>query len=436
VILRHRFPALKVLVTVGRRYGWGGRTLEQLLATGSADFSAVRTRSDDPAAMIFTSGSTGPPKGVLYRHGNFLHQVSQIQERYGIEPGDVDLPGFPLFGLFNAAMGVSTIVPQMNPSRPARVDPRRILKAIEQWQVTQSFGSPAMWNTISRWCERHQRRIPWVRRVLSAGAPVPARLLRRMLASLPAGAQMHTPYGATEALPVASISADEVLSQTAVRTERGAGICVGRRFSGIEWRVIQITDGPIGHLDQAGFVPPGEVGELIVAGPVVTTEYVTRCEANPLAKIADGARIWHRMGDVGYLDADDRFWFCGRKSHRVRTAWGEMYSVPCEAIFEQHPRIYRAALVGTGPADRQQPAIICQPWPEQTPRGAADARRLLDELFELGQCHPSTHRILRRRLAWRRSLPVDIRHNSKIAREQLAVWAARHFPSDEAAASE
>ena len=112
--------------------------------------------------------------------------------------------------------------------------------------------------------------------------------------------------------------------------------------------MIRIDDGPIANMDQIEELPCGEIGELMVKGAVVTTEYVTRTEANPLHKIRDGDDIWHRLGDVGYLDDQDRFWFCGRKSHRLLTREGPMYTIPCEAIFNQHERIYRSALVGIG----------------------------------------------------------------------------------------
>ncbi|MFO0916449.1 MAG: fatty acid CoA ligase family protein [Pirellulales bacterium] len=431
LVLRHRFPKIRLNVTVGRRWLWGGPTLKDLLDEGRDDFRPAANDATDPAAIIFTSGSTGPPKGVLYRHVNFLHQVSEIQQRYGIEPGEVDLPGFPLFGLFNAAMGVSTIIPQMDATRPAQVDPRKILPALERWNVTHSFGSPAMWNTISRYCQQEGVRLKTLRRVFSAGAPVPVHLLQRMVSVLPSGAEMHTPYGATEALPVATISAAEVLSETCQRSARGAGTCVGTRFPGIEWKIVRISDGPLPNLSDCDPLPTGEVGELIVSGAVVTSEYVTRRESNAVAKIAEGQRIWHRMGDVGYVDQQDRFWFCGRKAHRVQTADGVMYSVPCEAIFNQHPRIYRSALVGTGSLGQQQPAVICEPWPEHRPSDAGDERRLLDELHELGQLHPLTHRIARSRIVWQRALPVDIRHNAKISREQLAAWAEDHLPKSD-----
>jgi acyl-CoA synthetase (AMP-forming)/AMP-acid ligase II len=239
--------------------------------------------------------------------------------------------------------------------------------------------------------------------------------------------EVHTPYGATEALPVASISASQVLGETAPRTAVGAGTCVGRRFPGIEWKVIRISDGPLPTIQQTESVPQGEIGELIVRGPVVTEGYVTRTETNALAKITDGQHFWHRMGDVGYLDQHDRFWFCGRKAHRVQTARGTMYSVCCEAIFNGHPRIYRSALVGLGAAGQQTPAVVVQPWPDKGPSARADREQLLTELAQLAKSHRLTESIEPGRILIRPSLPVDIRHNAKISRDKLAVWAQRQL---------
>ncbi|MCA9169874.1 MAG: AMP-binding protein, partial [Planctomycetales bacterium] len=306
LIYRNRFPQAQLNVTVGRRWAWGGPTLKSLRGW-NANLVPHAVDAADPAAIIFTTGSTGPPKGVHYNHGNFCAQVRQIQEFYDIQPGEVDLPGFPLFALFNSAMGTTTVIPDMDPRRPAQVDPQRIVQVVRDWQVTQCFGSPAIWNVVGQYCEGHAIRLPTVRRILSAGAPVPPHVLRRMKAAIADDGDIHTPYGATESLPVASISATEVLEETAAQTAVGAGTCVGRRFSEIEWRVIPIDDEPISSLDGIDDCAVGEIGELIVSGPVVTQQYVTRTESNPLAKIYDGQRLWHRMGDVGYLDDSDRF---------------------------------------------------------------------------------------------------------------------------------
>ena len=424
-LLRHRFPRAKKNVTVGRRWFWGGQTLAKLRLTPHEGPELAPTKANDPAAIIFTTGSTGPPKGVEYSHGNFDAQVEQIRDFYNIQQGEVDVPGFPLFGLFNCAMGVTAVIPDMDPTRPAQVDPKKIIEAVADWKATQSFGSPAIWNRVGRYCEETGEKLPTLRRVLSAGAPVPAHVLTRIKACIHPEGDIHTPYGATESLPVASIAASEVLAETAAKTDRGAGVCVGRGFSGIDWKIIRVVDGPVSTLQDAQVMPTGEIGELIVSGPVVTRRYVTRAEANLLAKIIDGDRIWHRMGDVGYLDEQNRFWFCGRMGHRVQTAAGPKYTVPCEAIINCHDDIYRSALVGVGEPGSQKPVMIVEPHPEMFPDNASARHRLLNEVRDLAAASPLTADI--DAFLIHPSFPVDIRHNAKIFREKLTIWAAEQL---------
>ena len=249
VLLRRRFRQVRLNVTVGRRWFWGGPTLRQLRDRAPSDTCMSPVRAEDPAAIIFTTGSTGPPKGVLYSHANFTAQAREIQRFYQIAPGEIDLPGFPLFALFNCAMGVSTVIPDMDPTRPANVDPRNIVEAVEDWEVTQAFGSPALWNVVGRYCEARQLKLPTLRRVLSAGAPVPRHVIARMRQAIHPQGDIHTPYGATEALPVASIAGHEVLHETAEQTALGKGTCVGHRFAGIDWKVIRIRDDAIGDFE-------------------------------------------------------------------------------------------------------------------------------------------------------------------------------------------
>jgi olefin beta-lactone synthetase len=420
------FPKARLNVTVGRRYGYGpSPTLSYLEKSSPNDYRPVDRSVRDSAAIIFTTGSTGPPKGVLYSHGTFHHQIEQLVQHYGISQGSIDLSCFPLFGLFNAVMGTTTILPDMNPIRPADVDPPRLLDAIDQWSIRQSFGSPALWTAVGTHCQATGRKVESLQRILSAGAPVSPRILRWMRAAMRDDGEMHTPYGATEALPIASIESREVLGETAAMAEQGRGTCVGNRFTGIEWRVIGIQDGPIQKLEDTQGCRAGEIGELMVSGPVISPEYVTRLDQNALHKVHDGERIWHRMGDVGYLDDRDRFWYCGRKSHRVRSATQTLFTEPCEAIINTHPSIYRTALVGIGTAEHQHPVAIVEPWPAKRPRAnSTDEQLLIDELQHLAQAHSVTASIQDIRIYPRR-LPTDIRHNSKIFREQLVPWAER-----------
>jgi acyl-CoA synthetase (AMP-forming)/AMP-acid ligase II len=322
----------------------------------------------------------------------------------------------------------------MDFSRPASADPKKLLAAANDWKVTQAFASPAVWDKLSRYCDGGRGSIPTLRKVFSCGAPVPASVLERTLRMVHPEAKMHTPYGATEALPVATIEADEVLQETAVRTSEGAGVCVGRKFDTIDWRIIRITDDPIATIGDAKDLPAGEIGELIVRGPQVSTQYVVAPEhANRVSKIRDGGLVWHRMGDVGYLDDAGRFWYCGRKSQRVETSEGPLFTECVEPIFMQHNLINRTALVGVGPRPRQTPVIVFEPTPvdlsafedfedrEGRPISREDViRGIPNELAALasGDSLGKVRHFLRRD-----NLPVDVRHNSKINREELAVWA-------------
>ena len=317
-------------------------------------------------------------------------------------------------------MGVTTIIPDMDPTRPADVDPRRLIEAAAQWEVDQAFGSPALWRTVVDWHRRHTtagRPLGTIRRVLSAGAPVPAATLATLREVVHEDADIHTPYGATEALPIASIESREVLTHTGPAADKGRGVCVGRRFPGVAWRVIEIDDGPIASIDDVTERPRGKIGELIVRGPMVTRRYVVRADQNAFHKIVDGDDVWHRMGDVGYLDDDDRFWFCGRKSHRVVGDGRTWYTIPCESVFNRHPAVRRCALIGRGDAPNQTPVIVAE---IERSMPADRESKILEELRDLGGRNPLTRRITDIRLR-REPLPVDVRHNSKIFRERIVV---------------
>ncbi len=427
IALASRFPKAKLNVTVGHRFGFLPKpTLSQLEGTPSAIYQPPVVTMDSPAAVIFTTGSTGPPKGVLYTHRTFNSQIDQLVEHYHIQPGGKDLSGFPLFGLFNAVMGTTTVIPDMDPTRPADIDPPRLLDAIEHWQINQAFGSPALWTTLGRFAKESRRRVPSLKRVFSAGAPVPPYVLELVRSMMAEDGEMYTPYGATESLPVASIESREVLTETGEKCRHGAGTCVGKRFSGIEWRIIAIDDGPLETIGQVRMLGVGEIGELMVTGNVVTRQYVTRTDQNPLHKVKDGDRVWHRMGDVGYLDTHDRFWCCGRKSHRVQTACGPMFTEPCEAIFNTHPHVHRTALVGVGACGEQEPVIIAELWPEHAPADSMKAEQLKAQLRKIGKANTLT-RSIDHILLYPKRLPTDIRHNSKIFREQLVPWATKQL---------
>ncbi|MFQ5654393.1 MAG: fatty acid CoA ligase family protein, partial [Planctomycetota bacterium] len=387
-------------------------------------FEIAGTRAGEPAAILFTSGSTGPPKGAVYTHGIFQAQVDLLRSTYGIEPGEIDLPTFPLFALFDAALGMTAVIPEMDFTRPARVDPARILGPIEELGVTNLFGSPALIDTVGRHGAARGVRLPTLRRVLSAGAPVPPRALERFTQMLSPGVEIFTPYGATEALPVASIGSAEILGETARGTAEGKGVCVGRPVEGIDVAVIGISDDPIERWSEDLRVGAGETGEIVVRGPVVTRAYHERPRATALAKIIDtgGESLWHRMGDLGRIDEQGRLWFSGRKSQRVITSERTLFTIPVEGVFNAHPAVRRSALVGIGAAGAARP-VLCVEREREARR--ADREKLTAELLQLGAAHGHTRAI--DTVLYHDDFPVDIRHNAKIFREKLAAWAARRL---------
>jgi acyl-CoA synthetase (AMP-forming)/AMP-acid ligase II len=422
VLLGWGKPTLRAWVTVGPRLGWSGVSLRHLRRLGQSGPAVMApTQADDLAAILFTSGSTGVAKGVQYSHGIFTAQVRLLQQVYGIEPGEIDLPTFPLFGLFAPALGMTAVIPEMDATRPGNVDPERILNAISQYGVTNLFGSPALIRRVGRYGQKLERKLPSLRRVISAGAPVPADALRRFASMLSPGIEVHTPYGATEALPVASIGSTEILTETSALTANGAGVCVGRPVPGVQVRIITIRDDVIAQWSDDLLVPDGTIGEIIVQGPVVTPSYHNRPESTQLAKIADPAgSCWHRMGDVGYLDAQGRLWFCGRKTQRVITPAGTLFTISCEGVFNAHPAVFRTALVGVTRHGATE-AVLCVELDPEAGRKGDEAMR--SELLDLGAQHAHTKAI--RTVLFHPAFPVDIRHNAKIFREKLAVWA-RH----------
>ena len=426
VLLGWARGSVRINVTAGSKWFWSGNTLDQLRGQVPAGlpFAPVELAPHETAAILFTSGSTGMPKGAVYTHEIFGAQVEYIRRLYGIEPGEMDLATFPLFALFGPALGMTAVVPEMDASRPAKADPAIISGAILKFGITNMFGSPALINRVGRHGEAHGVKLPTLRRAISAGAPVSARALERFSAMLSPGAQVFTPYGATECLPVASIGSDEILGETRRRTDEGAGVCVGRPVPGLEARIIRISDEAIAQWDEALALPAGEIGEIAVKAAHATRTYFNLPEATALAKIQDlaGGGFYHRMGDVGYFDERGRLWFCGRKAHRVVTPQGTRFTIRCEGVFNASPWVLRTALVGVRRNGALEPVLCVELEPAA--RGHSQ-EAIRAELRKLGSRNEETRDI--KSFLFHPAFPVDVRHNAKIFREKLALWASRQL---------
>ena len=268
--------SVRTLVTVGGRWFWGGASFDDVMKAGAL---AKRGLLPSPgpnelAAIAFTSGSTGPPKGAVYTHETLAAQALLLRDHFGIRPGERDLATFPLFAFFDPVWQATGVIPRMDFTRPGSVNPPCIIGPVLEQGVTHAFGSPALLDRVGRWGVERRVKLPTLKRVLSAGAPVSARVLERFAQLLGPDAEIHTPYGATEALPICSISLRELRTETGDDTARGHGVCVGRPLPQVRLEVIRITDAPIENWSDALRVPRGEVGELVVWGPNVSREYL------------------------------------------------------------------------------------------------------------------------------------------------------------------
>ncbi len=417
------FKSIQNYFTVGRRWFWGGPKLNQVEENGSTIFQPQDVNSKEPAAILFTSGSTGPPKGVIYNHRMFYHQVLLLRSLFNIHQGEVDLATFPLFALFSVALGMTSVIPDMDPTQPAKVNPEKMIKHIKDFSITSSFGSPALWETISQYCIDQKVNLSPLNRILMAGAPVAGSLLKRFENILDPDALIFTPYGATEALPVAVIDHRMILSETWEQTQLGKGTCVGKPVEGLELKIISITEEPVSEWDNSLELRKEEIGEVVVHAPWTTQKYFNLDGFNQSSKIKKGNQIWHRMGDVGYLDSIGRLWFCGRKSHRVVTDQKTLFTIPCESIFNTHPEIQRSALVGLNRSGKIVPAIVIELKRTRNINNTQFKNALIEELEELKKENSLVQDI--NSFLFHPAFPVDIRHNAKINREQLAEWVSR-----------
>ncbi len=429
-LFRRRFSTVKLAVVVKDRWSLGSmftgsaRDLKTLLLSPgerALGFESLHPLRDETCAILFTSGGTGIPKGVMYTHGIFLRQVELIQQMYGVGKQDVDLPCFPLFALFSLALGARVIVPELDPTRPAAADPQKLIQTINDFRVTFAGGSPAIWSNVARYALSKSLTLPSLRSLMMFGAPVRYHLHDQFSKILPNGTT-YTPYGATECLPVASISGREIIEEH-FKDRASEGTCVGKPVPGLEVKVIRASAKPLTNKDDLEFLPVGEIGEIICKGPQVTSSYYERPEANAKAKIKEGSQVWHRMGDMGWLDVDGRLWFCGRQTHSFSYKGNMFYSVLVEAPFNRHPEIFRTALISLETQQGVRPALAIERHDQKVSLNSSKRQDFLAELHALGQT--STEASVIEDFFLVKSFPVDVRHNIKIDRTGLGKELSR-----------
>ncbi len=417
------FRTITHAVTVGKRGIPGAPSFRSFIRKEekSRPFQSEAVMSDDPMAIVFTSGSTGPPKGVVYTQANGAAIIQAMKEALGIGPDEVCLACHPAFALYFVGAGATVISPDMDPRYPRDADPSCLLAIIRDRKPTTAFMQIPVIRNLVQYCAARGEKIPYLRRILTTGATVPPPMVESVHAVLAEpDADLHIMYGATEALCISYATGREVLARAA-RSIEGAGTYLGRPSPWVQVRIIAISAEPIPRWSDDLILASGQIGEVCVAGPVVTPEYQGRPEATAKAKIQSETGIWHRTGDAGYLDGDGGLWYCGRISDRVITARGDMYSDLVEPVFNRYPGVGRSALVGVAipGSPNRRPVILVEPADRTLDPDSPAGIQLAEELRLLSSRHPQTEAV-EDVLIQKEAFPVDVRHGAKIRRDLLA----------------
>ncbi len=386
-------------------------TLPELREHGEGQPTPPAPTSVDVAAVVFTSGATGPAKGVVYKHSQIQAQRDAIVDLYDIQPEDSLVAAFGPFALFGPAMGIPSAVPNMKVTSPGSLTAQALADAVRAIDATLVFASPAalrsVVETAGEMSPLQVAALTRVRVLMSAGAPVPAALLR-VVGDLMPKAELHSPYGMTEVLPVADISLSEMDA-----VPDGNGVCVGHPIEGV-----QVAISP---LDADGVPTEPLTRESGIVGEVCVQAAHMRDGYDRLWKIENEASRpagWHRTGDVGHIDDAGRLWIEGRIGHIVTTADGPVTPIGIEHAVSELPDIIQAAVVGVGPAGTQQVVVVAVPTSPGRRATLAD-EGLADRVRAVaGDIDVAAVLIVP-------SLPVDKRHNSKIDRTRIARWAER-----------
>lgn len=359
-----------------------------------------RAGPEAPALLTFTSGSTGQPKAALRTHGFLLAQHQVLAQNFGGIAGDVSLATMPIFVLADLASGVTSLIAAGNLRKPGSIAPGPVIAQIERYQPVRAGASPAFWERVTAYCRQHNRQLPHLRAIYAGGAPVFPRLLDHLQEAAPQ-AEIVAVYGSTEAEPIAHTTHHELRADDISAMVQGKGLLVGTPVPEIRLGILREQWGKAlvsytAAAFEAASLPANAPGEVVVSGGHVLPGYVNGC-GDEKTKFRVVGTVWHRTGDMGYLDAEGRLWLLGRCAARIEDQRGTLYPFTVECAVSSHPAVRRSAA-----ATLHGQRILALEFDEHVPSLDIEAVRQTVAWAGFDSIRVYGH------------LPVDKRHNAKI----------------------
>ncbi|MBD3246682.1 MAG: AMP-binding protein [Candidatus Omnitrophica bacterium] len=384
----------------------------EALVSGPAENNITPVEGNDTALITFTTGSSGVPKGANRTHRFLAAQHRALDKVIPYRIHDRDFPVFPIFSLNNFAGGVTTVLPAIDLANPSEKDPAMLVNQIHEAEVTCCTVSPSLFVQIAEYCLEQDTILGGIRRVVTGGAPVSRENVDRMKTVAP-GANILVLYGSTEVEPIAHIEAEEMLRDESA----GEGVNVGRISEDLDWKLIRLSKTAI-ELTAEGWdeweVEHGGTGELVVSGPHVCQGYYRNPDAFTKTKIKDpNAKVWHRTGDVGRVDEQERLWLVGRVHNAIVRNGEYLFPVQAEILLKGFAFVRQAAFLGIEDARLGEKACaVISLRPEYAGR---DRCVIEDEIAQLfAQQHIPVDDVI-----IVDHIPMDPRHHSKVEYAKL-----------------
>ncbi|GAA1074616.1 class I adenylate-forming enzyme family protein [Tsukamurella spumae] len=304
--------------------GIAALSCEELLAGAEGEGAPpVAVRPTDLALLIYTAGTTGKPKGVMITHGNIAAMTASFIEHFSFTEHDHSLLVLPLFHANGVVLG--TLTPLRAGGRTTivgRFRPDEFFPAVERHRPTYFSAVPAIYAMLTALPEEVEPDTSSLRFGICGAAPMPVDLIERFESRF--GVPIVEGYGLSETTTASAINP--------LDGPRKPGT-VGPALPG---QRIRIVDGALRD------VPPGETGEVLIAGDVVMAGYLNRPDATA-ETIVDG---WLRTGDVGLLDEDGYLRLVDRVKDMVIRGGENIYPKEIEAQLYHDPRVFEAAVIG------------------------------------------------------------------------------------------